>query len=267
MAKVWEGDRLINLLARRYPAPGYALLQEVRDSTGYGAKRSADALVMGLYPSRGLYLYGFELKSDRIDWLREKKNPAKADMIAKYCHYWYLVAGSKEVAKVEEMPETWGLLVAEGSRLIERKKAAQMAPEALDYRFLAAILRRACELVDHHDKKSQATLRNNKLYQKGYEKGKEDGRESGEIDSRIAKHKLEGLEKSLREFEEKSGIKIHEYGGHRIGEAVDTLMRSRETPKELDDLAESLEETAGKFRDRAQALKARNGAPDGSVRD
>ena len=65
-------------LARKFCAPEYALFYEVANATGSAATRSADAIAMGLWPSRGLYLQGFEIKVSRSDWLSELKNPAKA---------------------------------------------------------------------------------------------------------------------------------------------------------------------------------------------
>ena len=48
-------------LKTRYNSPEYCLLPQVRNSTGYSSKvRTADAIAMSLWPSRGLTLTGFE---------------------------------------------------------------------------------------------------------------------------------------------------------------------------------------------------------------
>lgn len=79
-------ESVFELLRRRYPAPAWAFLEEVRNQTGYARTiRTADALAMSLYPSRGLHLHGFEVKVSRADWFRELNDPKKAEEIAAYC--------------------------------------------------------------------------------------------------------------------------------------------------------------------------------------
>ena len=65
--------------------------------------RSADAVAIGLLPSRGMQFHGFEINFDRWDWQRELTEKGKADVIGDHCDYWWLVtAGS--IARVEELP-------------------------------------------------------------------------------------------------------------------------------------------------------------------
>ena len=72
---------LRDALRVKLPAGEYALMHEVRDAAGSQANRSIDVLAMSLWPSRGLYLTGIELKTDRGDWRRELRNPAKAESV------------------------------------------------------------------------------------------------------------------------------------------------------------------------------------------
>ena len=44
---------LEQLLAGRYPAPEWAFLPQVRNSTAFTHRRTADALAFNCYPSRG----------------------------------------------------------------------------------------------------------------------------------------------------------------------------------------------------------------------
>src|SRR6266849_640871 len=104
-------DRIQAALRDRYPIRAWALFFEVADGTGAYQRGYADALAMSLYPSRGLDLHGFEVKTARQDWLNELKNPDKAERFAKFCDYFWLVTGSEEVAKKDEVPANWGLLV------------------------------------------------------------------------------------------------------------------------------------------------------------
>ena len=72
---------VIDLLRVKYPLPAFALLEQVADGTGARNYRWADALVMGVWPSRGYHLLGFEVKVSRSDWLHELHKPAKADAL------------------------------------------------------------------------------------------------------------------------------------------------------------------------------------------
>src|SRR5690349_16908111 len=60
---------LFQALRPYYPAREYALLPQVANGTGVGAFRHCDALALSLWPSRGLHLSGFEMKSYRGDWM------------------------------------------------------------------------------------------------------------------------------------------------------------------------------------------------------
>lgn len=135
-----ERDLLDALRARHVP-PAWAFMEHVTDGTGANKLRTSDAMAMSLWPSRGLELHGFEIKSYRGDWLRELKDPGKADEIVGRCHRWWVVAAHDAVVNLEELPATWGLLV--GSDLKVVREAPLLSPAPLDYPFLAAILRRA----------------------------------------------------------------------------------------------------------------------------
>lgn len=133
-------------LRKRYAPPAWTILEEVRDATGHGATRSADAIAMSLWPSRGLELHGFEIKASRGDWLRELHAPEKAEPIAKYCNRWWIVAANESVVADGELPPAWGLLVLRGKALATLKEAPERAHlVGVDRPFLAALLRRATE--------------------------------------------------------------------------------------------------------------------------
>lgn len=137
---------------------------EVPIGTGFdGQRRKADAVAMGLWPSRGMLLTGFEIKVSRSDWQRERAKPEKAEAIAAYCDHWYLVTPNAKVAHADEIPPAWGWLVLEGEgtdlanrkippRLRETKAPTRTEAKPLDRSFLASLLRCA----GRHD---AATLR------------------------------------------------------------------------------------------------------------
>ena len=154
-----------DMLFNRFCPPAWALIPQVRSATGYITQvRTADALAMGLWPSRGLELHGFEIKIYRSDWLNELRNPAKAEEIAGYCDFWLLVA-PKDLIKVEELPTPWGLMIPHGKTTKIVKQAEKLKSSPPDKLFLAAILRRAQEVIT-----PQAKI--NESYKKGKEEGK-----------------------------------------------------------------------------------------------
>lgn len=126
----------------------WALMFEVANATGAGGHRYADAIAMGLWPSRGLHIHGYELKVSRSDWRKELINPSKADEIGKYCDYWWVVT-PPDIVKEGELPETWGHYEAIDGKLVKKVAATKnefVAP--LTRPFLAALLRRAQSVDD-----------------------------------------------------------------------------------------------------------------------
>jgi hypothetical protein len=131
-------------LTKRYCAPEWACFFEVADSTGARATRSADAIAMSLYPSRGLRLHGFEIKVSRSDWLHELKQPDKSVALQRYCDHWWIVTPAN-IVKEGELPPTWGHLILKGNGLNCAVKAPMLEREPWQPEFLAALLRRAHE--------------------------------------------------------------------------------------------------------------------------
>ncbi len=219
------------LLRARFCPKEWALMEEVRSHTGYGkGERYADAIAMNLYPSRGLEIYGFEIKVSRSDWKRELADANKSAPIQCFCDRWYIVAPLGLVEKAE-LPVTWGLMETdkEATKLITKVEAPPLAAKALDRAFVASMLRNATETME--SRLSQATLSN-----EAYAKGKKDGEERYVRDHKLAMEALEkrlgatsselsGLKRALQAFEQKSGIHINSFDGPKLGEAVYALMR------------------------------------------
>jgi hypothetical protein len=145
-------DHLLEAIRSQYPATqGWIVLPQVANATGAGRGRTSDALAMNGWPSRGLELVGFEIKVTRQDWRRELEQPEKADPIYQYCDGWYLVTPDDVVVvRGQELPSTWGHLVAGRQGVKVVKVATKLQPKAMDRSFLAAIIRRlvACETPD-----------------------------------------------------------------------------------------------------------------------
>jgi len=125
--------------------PGYAVFRQVADNPTR-PRRYADAIVMGLWKSRGFYLQGVEIKCSRSDVLSELRDPAKSDEIMRFCDYWWLLAAPDTVSK-DELPETWGLLTVakNGQGLTAVKRPTYREPYSIPRTFLASILRRSAE--------------------------------------------------------------------------------------------------------------------------
>lgn len=206
------------LLADRFSAPVYSILFEVPNATGGGRGRSADALAMGLWPSRGLLLHGFEIKVSRSDWLRELKRPEKADAVCRYCDRWWIVAGSEGIVKDEELPPTWGLLVANHSKLWTQVDAPPLEPAAMDRAFLASIMRQV-----------HAQAETNKAIEEAKALGIQIGRDGrqGEIDR--TKASLASLESKLQRFEESLGIPLSEMDASQWGLSGEDLAKAVRT--------------------------------------
>lgn len=79
--------------------------------------RRIDVVAMGLWRSTGHVVHGIELKVSRSDWLKERRQPQKAEAAVRTCDYWWLAAGDASIVKDGELPEGWGLLVPHGRGL------------------------------------------------------------------------------------------------------------------------------------------------------
>lgn len=201
---------LMDRLRRRYPPPAFALFAEVGDQTG-GRNRSADAIAMGLWRSRGIDLMGFEIKVDRRDWLREYKNPEKAEPIARFCDRWWIVVSDPEIVADGELPAGWGLIVPRGDGLAVSVDAPKLEPVPMTRLFLAALMR-----AKHKVNPLETAVR------EARDRGIEEGiaRAKREWTVEVAHRKAEALRTSIEAFEEASGVKIDDWNGGHVGRAV-----------------------------------------------
>lgn len=205
------------LLRRKFPADQFAMLYEVRDAAGFGASRSADVFMLGLWPSRGCLIEGMEIKVSRADWLQELKKPQKAEAFVPYCDKWWVVVGNKDIVKPGELPPTWGLMVAGGRGITVVTDAPKLDAQAIDRSLLAAILKRATSTTLTDPEVAAAIDAKVKA-----EKEKFSARESYELQS--LKRELGELRSSIQKFEDTSGVKIDTYQGERIGNAVKAVL-------------------------------------------
>lgn len=207
--KALNTAELNTLLAARYPAGEFAFFREVANATGSHCRRHADAIAISLWPSRGLYITGIEVKASRADWVKELRNPAKAEEIAKYCDYWYLVVGEKNIVQPGELPPTWGLMAPVAGKLKVITEAPKLQPIAADIFFVAALARAASEQnVD------------DKLINDAFARGRKAGiKEQEDLQSWTLKTALEKIES----FEKAAGVKLETYNSGSIAEALEIV--------------------------------------------
>lgn len=192
-------------LRTKYSGEEWAFFTQVPDQTGR-ARRYADAIAMNLWRSRGFVIHGFEIKSARADLLNEIKKPKKADAIAKFCDYWWLVIGHKSLIKETDIiPKPWGIMVPHGSGLRIVKKAEHLEPVPPNIGFVASLMRQAKRGSTSKDELEEAYRegkREGRKVEKNYWKGKaSDKDKSGNpIESKS--------KKILDEFRERTGISL-----------------------------------------------------------
>ncbi|WP_282798073.1 hypothetical protein [Streptomyces sp. CC224B] len=108
-------DRLRHMLRDHFIKPGEewpgaVFLTEV--TAPGGSTRRADAVHIGTWASRGSgEIDVCEIKTQRSDWLREKRDPGKAEAWWLHCTRFWLVVPNTSVARPEELPRGWGMLV------------------------------------------------------------------------------------------------------------------------------------------------------------
>lgn len=119
-----------------------------------------------------------------------------------------------------------GLITPRGDKLIVSKEAQQLTPQPMDRKFLAALLRRASE-VDRRSVEIELSRARDASFQEGKKIA-----DSG-LASKLkhVEEYYELLKRSVREFEEKSGIKIDCYNGGNIGSALHRVVQMESDAK------------------------------------
>lgn len=149
----WTERDMLDLIHERYSkinpgnGPRYVVAEHVRNQCGFGGwtpedrLRTADAIVVDLWPSSGNLLHGFEVKVSRSDWLTELKDPSKAEAFRPYCDHWWLVVPDAAIVR-DDLPEGWGLLaVGRDGKLRQRRKAPRLDRREMPFGMVAALLR------------------------------------------------------------------------------------------------------------------------------
>lgn len=207
------------LIAKRYAAPAYATLLHVRNQTGFQRRvRTADALAMSLYPSRGLDLMGFEIKCDRGDWKRELEDPTKAEEICRFCDRWWIVVADASIVQPGELPSAWGLLVPNDKGLVCKVEAPKRTSEPMTREMLAGLLRNVTETYVPRAGIRDETERKR---EEGYQLGLKHGRRENDL----APRELARLKATVEKFQRESGLTLQDWDAGKVGKAVALLQR------------------------------------------
>ncbi len=224
---------MIDLIHKRHPPPAWIVVDEIGNATGSSVSRHADAVAIGLWPSHGHAIHGFEVKVSRSDVKRELDDPSKADAVGKFCDFWWLVVSDLKIIDGIVIPDTWGILHPKGKILRVHRKAPQRKPIAITRGFSAALIRKVCSSWvpkwEHAEFKASAM-----------EKAKAELQREREWKTNAAEHDLAQLRATVARFEETSGVKITQRWGDsegtlstweidRIGPAVKAVIAARET--------------------------------------
>jgi hypothetical protein len=208
------------VLRAKFPASEYVLIAEVSDASGFSRSRSLDYMLINLWQSRGLAVTGIEQKSNRGDWLKEMKNPAKQENHFKYCDYFYLLTDKEGVAKLEEIPPTWGWYHINDKQILKTMKAApKLSSLPIERSLMCAMMRRAADKTGY--------VKREEIQSKIDEAKKDAAANLGYVKERNLKA-YDDLVKKIADFTEASGIDLlNNYrweSGKRIGEAVRVIV-------------------------------------------
>jgi len=148
----WTERMMLDQIHRRYGeraggnGPRYVVAEHVRNQCGFGGYwgtgplRTADALVVDLWPSSGNLIHGFEVKVSRSDWLTELKDPEKAEAFKPYCDHWWLAVPDATIVR-DDLPEGWGLLDLSRGGLRISKQAPKLARQPMPHEMTVAWVR------------------------------------------------------------------------------------------------------------------------------
>jgi hypothetical protein len=123
--------------------PRYVNAEHVRAWSGFDT-RTLDFVAVDTWASGKLARHGVEVKVSRSDWLRELKEPSKSAPFLKWTTHFWLAVPDLSVARDDELPEGWGLLVRQrycgGWRLRARVRAPRQMVDAIPPETLASLL-------------------------------------------------------------------------------------------------------------------------------
>lgn len=200
---------LTNLLAEKFKNDvGTMFLTEVANSTGGNARRFADAVTIGLWPSKGYCVEGYEIKISKSDLEHELQDITKWEAVGQFCDKWWLVVSDKSFVDLQRLPPAWGVMYPTKSGTLRvLKPATKLEAKPFTKGFFASVLRKGAD----HSGMIQ------KLQAERYA-GRQEGIEQGKKTASRGLCDCERLKNKIDVFEKASGIELQNYGGDRLGE-------------------------------------------------
>lgn len=198
MADKITSDDILEALKNQYREPDWYLGFEVGNDTGYNTKRHADAIAICPYPSRGYEVRGFEIKVSKSDLKRELEICAKADEMAHFCNYWFLVV-PKGLTDDMQIPEPWGIIEYNEGKLRQKKKAEHFKKTDITYGFMCAFIRGIKRKESAEQSMTMEEMRKQALKDM-----------QSQLDWRLKD--FETLKKTIEEFRKETGVNIYEWG-------------------------------------------------------
>lgn len=223
---------MVHLLRLRYPKEeGWLQFSNLRNRTGYGGgdERYADFAALQTWASRDHAFHVFEVKVSRSDWLRELKDPGKADPMAKYANHWWLAVANDKIVQPGELPTGWGLLIPEVYRGKLRYKVVEAAPartpEPFSKGLVLSMARHVQSQLEHVVPKSEIDARIRDASAQAVE------RALARDPTRNVEQRLHEYERIVTAFEEASGVSLRVPWGktediQNIGRAVQLILQA-----------------------------------------
>jgi hypothetical protein len=216
--KVLAGQ-LLKMVVARHEGDGWQVFTELANGISEREPRRADVVAMGLWPSRGMEVHGYEIKVARQDVRKELSDPRKQDAIGRYCDFWWLVISDASIIEGLIVPAPWGVLMPEKRALRLMKRARKQRARPLDRRFVAAMLRSASRDRILRARHEQVIA---ELYDKINELSARPQDTNGATQKLL---EVQRLHEAITSFETASGVSITSaWQGKRIGEAVKIVM-------------------------------------------
>jgi hypothetical protein len=219
--------QFLQCLRSRYADDAYVVLPQVRSTTGFSRRkvRTADALAVSLWPSRGISVSGFEFKDSRTDWLKELAEPQKAEEIGRFCSEWWLVVSDPKIVAAGELPAPWGMIYATEGKCKTLAKVTKRSCQEPTWEFVAAVMRAA---KDHVTPEAEIATRVQAAEKKVRERYAADVQAAVSREQMRSSRDLAALKEVVAEFEAASGIKLgttwESRNGKKVGEAVKFVM-------------------------------------------
>lgn len=244
---------LVAAVRARYEPPEWHLESEVTL-----AGRRLDVVALNLWAARQWRIVGFEIKVSRGDWLRELDAFQKSEEWCAVVDAFYVVTPPKLV-RDGELPEGWGLLELNGSRMMTRRHATTREGRTTIPREIAArFIGRAADEARRQDRTAEWQA-NEKL--RAEIKAKVEEQTARELQDARTAHAT-----TQREYTElllALGVRPHEWHHHQAAMRVAGIFANATTTGDslrrlLDENARRLESLAAQMR---SAITDLSGAP------